>query len=102
MPLIIEQTTSGLSRQSFFDKYISTRTPVKFVDTKGFSDLSHIHEKWTNSYLVQCAGEEIVKVEKKESNYPRFGMGNEVWLGSASLSLHWMLKRLIYTLQHKN
>ena len=69
-------SAKDISPEDFFDKYISTRTPVIFTDE--LPDDEWKASSWTNDYLEQKCGSCQVKVEvKKTDQAPRFGLGNE-------------------------
>lgn len=73
-----EISSANFTPEMFFEKYVSTRKPVKFIDNNGMIDMPSIGNKWTNSYLRQCSGKELVKVEVRDSCNGRFGLGNEI------------------------
>jgi hypothetical protein len=75
MPTIQCISANGVDTAAFFQKYISTRTPVKFTDH--FVGSEWQFQKWTNAYLKNKAGSARVKIEFRDSTMGRYGKGND-------------------------
>jgi hypothetical protein len=67
--------SAKIAREEFFDRYIATRTPVKFFNQ--LQDQPWNVNSWTNQYLKDKAGNCLVKVEYRDTSDGRFGKGNE-------------------------
>lgn len=68
-------SSSDVDPVTFFQKYISTRTPVKF--TNQFEGAQWRFHKWSNEYLKNKAGGAQVKIEFRDSSSGRYGKGND-------------------------
>jgi hypothetical protein len=79
LPLKMNEISSisveDVSSEEFFNRYISTRQPIKFRNQ--LHDIPWNVNSWTNQYLKEMAGKSQVKVEYREDSHGRFGKGNE-------------------------
>eukprot|EP00484_Ammonia_sp_Unknown_P008734 CAMPEP_0197079584 /NCGR_PEP_ID=MMETSP1384-20130603/213697_1 /TAXON_ID=29189 /ORGANISM="Ammonia sp." /LENGTH=461 /DNA_ID=CAMNT_0042518463 /DNA_START=22 /DNA_END=1404 /DNA_ORIENTATION=+ len=72
----IETLDKPLSRQEFFDKYVSQRKPVKFSFV--LDEFQKVIEKWKDdSYLLSKAGNEMVSAEVRSSLNEKFGISTK-------------------------
>jgi len=67
--------TKDLNSCDFFEKYVFTRQPVKFIGH--ITDPNWKAEQWSNEYLQQKVGDATVKVEYRDGTHDRFGKGTE-------------------------
>jgi hypothetical protein len=86
------ESDSILSPETFFNRYITTRTPVLFNSFPSDSDWlankpGHV---WSNDYLrSKVPKEELLKIEKRDNSADRFGKGNEI-----KMSFHTFLDKI--------
>lgn len=71
----IETISPSISPIEFFEKYVSTRTPVVFQGH--LTDANWKGDLWTNEYLKEKAGESILRVEWRDNASGQFGKGVE-------------------------
>jgi len=87
----IEVISCAIDPKEFFSSFVTQRVPVKLVSTedddcvaaagkKANIDqlIKNLRRRWTNAYLREVAGDEVVKVEVRSKSAVEFGIGQEV------------------------
>lgn len=67
---------SRISPEEFFNKYVSTRQPCKFIDHISDADFK-ASSRWNLDYLKSNAGHNAIQVEQRATISDRFGKGSE-------------------------
>lgn len=76
MNATIAVESAHIEPREFFEKYVLPRKPV-ILDGFLADPRWKGSERWTNDYLIEKAGEEVVKVERRDHGEGRFGLGRE-------------------------
>lgn len=72
----IDCIDSNIDPIKFFEKYVNKRLPVKFNNI--MNSFERIQKWKNNKYLIEKAGDCLVRVEYRQNHTQRFGIGQEI------------------------